>query len=187
MKNGRFFNNSLIIQLGLVTVVAVLIGGFAITPSYGQAQSNTIRVSTPFESSGVPLCGGEDIVFTGKINSVFHETITPDGDAVYTFSHTNFQGVTGVSESGEAFVVTDVFNQNAHTTQTGTNEFNTVIHGTLVDKGQGVNGENTLFQFVFHTVIHPDGEITGEVVHEETKCVGGSDQAFSMDLLGMIS
>lgn len=72
-------------------------------------------------------------------------------------------------------------------TQTGLNEFSTVVHGTLIDKGKGINGENTLFQLVLHTVIHPNGESTGEVVHEETKCVGGSDQAFAMDLLGMIS
>ncbi len=79
---------------------------------------------------------------------------------------------TAVSESGERFIITDNLNQNAHTTQDGANEFRTVVHGTLVDKGQGINGVNTLFQLVFHTVIHPNGEVTGEVEHIETKCVG---------------
>ncbi len=95
----------------------------------------------------------------------------------------NFQKTKAVTKSGEEFIIKEASNQRAHTTQTGTNEFNTVIHGTLVDKGQGINGENTLFQLVLHMVIHPNGEITGEVVHEETKCVGGSDESFVIDLL----
>jgi hypothetical protein len=68
-------------------------------------------------------------------------------------------------------------------TQTGINEFSTVIHGILVDKGQGINGPNTQFHTVLHTVIHPNGEITGEVDNVEIKCEGGSEDSFVMDLL----
>ncbi len=78
-------------------------------------------------------------ILCGTANFVFHETISHDGDAVYTFQHSNYQRAITVSESGETFVITDVINQNAHTTQTGTNEFSTVLHGTLVDRGQGGN------------------------------------------------
>jgi hypothetical protein len=37
-----------------------------------------------------------------------------------------------------------------------------------------------LEKFQFYTVIHSDGEITGEVIHEEIKCVGGSDEEFAV-------
>ena len=101
MDKITYSSNPLYIQLGLVTVVAVLIGAFAITPSYGQAQSNTVQFKVPFESVGLPLCGGESVVFSGTAHFVFHETIGPDGESVYTFSHMNFQRSTAVSTSGE--------------------------------------------------------------------------------------
>ena len=174
-------------QTGLVTFVAILIGAFAVTPGYGQAQSNTEQFRVPFESVGTPLCGGEEIFFSGTAHFVFHVTTGPDGESVYTFSHLNYQRSSGVTTSGEKYEINEVNNAGARTTQTGLNEFDTVIHGTLVDQGKGINEENTIVQFVIHTVIHPNGEITGEVENVEIKCEGGSDQAFAMDLLGMIS
>ncbi len=91
VSKKRYTSNQLFMQLGLVTVVAVLIGGLSLTTAYRQAQTSTIRFSTPFESMGVPLCGGEPLIFTGTVNSVFHSTLGPDGKFEYTLSHTNFQ------------------------------------------------------------------------------------------------
>jgi hypothetical protein len=155
-----------------VTVVTVLIGGLSMTTAYGQAQTFTDRVSFPFESTGVPLCGGEQIIFTGTVNVVFHTTIGPNGEFEQTISHTNYQRATGVSTSGEIYVIADNTNQIAHTDQIGPNEFITVLHGTLVDKGQGINGVNTLFQLVIRTVVDSNGEVIGTVEHIDTKCVG---------------
>jgi hypothetical protein len=178
MNNKRYINNYLLIHLGLVTVVtAVLIGTFAVTTAYGQAQSNTVRFSTPFETSGIPLCGGEEVFFSGTLNFVFHEIIRPDGESAYLFSHTNYQKITAVSESGEKYVVKEVGTQRLYTTQTGDDELITIIDGVFIDTGQGINGPNTVASFEFHTIIHPDGETTTEDV--DIKCVGGGDDGMS--------
>src|SRR6266487_4103596 len=58
MGNSRYSNNALFTQLGLVTAVAaVLIGGFAVTPSYGQASTFTSTASVPI--------GGRNAAGTG--------------------------------------------------------------------------------------------------------------------------
>jgi hypothetical protein len=159
-------------QIGLVTVVAVLIGGLPVTTAYGQAQTFTDKFTLELGGQGAPLCGGEPIEFSGKMNLIFHTTISPDGEIEHSISHTNFQGATAVSASGERFVISDVTNQIAHTDEVGPGQFITVIHGTLVDKGQGINGVNTLFQLVIHIFVDENGEVTGEVIHTDTKCVG---------------
>ena len=159
-------------QLGLVTVVTVLIGGLSMTTAYGHAQTFTDKVSFEIEATGVPLCGGEEILFIGTMNGVFHTTIGPNGDFEKTISHTNYQGVTAVSASGERYVIADINNQISHTDQIGPNEFMTVLHGTLVDKGQGQNGVNTLFQAVIRTIVDSNGEVIGTVEHIDTKCLG---------------
>ena len=52
-----------------MTILAVLIGGFAVTPGYGQAESTTTRVSEPISLSIGNPCeeggGGEGIELTG--------------------------------------------------------------------------------------------------------------------------
>jgi hypothetical protein len=159
-------------QLGLVTVVTVLIGGVALTTAYGQAQTFTDRASFDFLGQGIPLCGGEEIIFSGTVNAVFHTTIGPDGEFEQTVSHTNYQKATAVTATGEVFVITDSENLLAHTDQIGPNEFISVVHGTLVDKGQGVNGVNTLFQLVVRTLVDSNGEVIGTVEHIDIKCVG---------------
>lgn len=164
-------------QLGLVTVVtAVLIGGFAITTAYGQAQSNTVRFSTPFETSGIPICGDKEVFLSGILNFVFHETIRPNGESAYLFSHINYQKTTAVSESGERYVWHEVQNERLTTVQNGDNELVTNLHGVVIDTGQGINGINTFVQIKTHVIIHPDGEITTEVDDVNVNCVGGDDE-----------
>lgn len=184
MGKRTYSINPLFMQIGLVVVVAILIGGFAVTPGYGQAQSNTVRFTTDFESEGIPFCGSEQIFITGTVNMVFHETIRPNGESIFT-SHLNYMKTNAVSASGEEFIVKET--QNMHTKvptiQTGVNEFSSVIHGIIIDKGQGINGPNSQIQIILHTVIHPNGEITGEVDKLEIKCEGGSDESFVVDLL----
>jgi hypothetical protein len=106
------------------------------------------------------------------MNQVFHTTISPDGEIEHTIGHTNFQKVFVVSTSGERFAISDVNNQISHTDEVGPDQFITVLHGSLVDKGQGINGINTLFQLVILTFVDENGDITGEVIHTDTKCVG---------------
>jgi hypothetical protein len=168
----RYTSHQLFMQLGLVTVVTVFIGGLSITTAYGQAQTFTDKLTLELGAQGVPLCGGEPIVFSGNMNLIFHTTIGPNGEFEQTISHTNYQGATAISASGERYVIADNSNQISHTDQIGPNEFISVVHGTLVDKGQGVNGVNTLFQLVIRTLVDSNGEVIGTVEHIDTKCVG---------------
>ena len=52
-------------QIGLVTIVAVLVGGFGMSSVYGQANTQRINFQSDFESTAVPLCGGELVKFGG--------------------------------------------------------------------------------------------------------------------------
>jgi hypothetical protein len=153
----------------LVTVVAVLIGGSAITPGYGQANPSTTRFSVPFESAGLPLCGGEEVQFSGIMNFVFHTTIGPDGEFQYDISHVNFQGVSGVTTSGDRVVLTEVDSFVTNVRQISANEFMTEIHGTLITQGKGIN---TVVELLFHTTINANGQVTANVEHVDEKCVG---------------
>jgi hypothetical protein len=156
-------------QLGLVTVVAVLIGGFAVTPGYGQANPITIRESVPFSSGGAPLCGGEDVEFSGSFNTVSHVTIGPDGMFQYSVSHLNFQGVSGVTTSGDRVVLTEADTGVANVRQISANEFITQIHGTLVTQGKATN---TVVEIQYRTIINANGEVTSNVERIDVRCQG---------------
>ncbi|MDQ3847846.1 MAG: hypothetical protein M3261_02695 [Thermoproteota archaeon] len=156
-----------------VVVVTALIGvgGFAVIPSFGQADSTTQKISTPFESGGIPLCGTEEIQFSGTANYILHTTTGPDGKFQYSITHVNFQGVKAVSlTSGDTYPLTQVF---THITQVSASEFLTIadftlVHGTLATKG----GEtNSIAQIVFRTSIDADGEPIMTIDHVELKCV----------------
>ncbi len=157
-------------QLGLVTVVAVLIGGFAVIPGYGQANPTTIRISTPFESGGTPLCGGEDVIFSGRINTVLHTTVGPEGEFVYDVSHLNFQGVSGVTTiSGTPVRIAEADTTIIHF-RPSANEIISEVHGKLIT--QGNEGDNTLFDLTFHIIINANGEVTSFVENINTRCQG---------------
>ena len=66
---------------------------------YGQAQSNTVQVSIPFETTAIPICGAEPVFLSGVTKLVFHETILPDGETTYLFSHVTSPKITAMSES----------------------------------------------------------------------------------------
>jgi len=48
-------------QISLVAIAAVFIIGLTLTPAYAK----TVNIQTSYEASGLPLCGGEDIDFSG--------------------------------------------------------------------------------------------------------------------------
>ena len=55
-------------QLGLVTVVAVLIGGLSLTTAYGQASTNTFLNKFTFSDGRLNPCNGEFVSFDGTLN-----------------------------------------------------------------------------------------------------------------------
>ena len=156
-------------QVGVVTAVAiVMVAGIVIIPSYGQASTNTIQFSQPFASSGLPLCGGEEVFFSGIAHFLFHETIDGRGK-IHTTMHMNYMESSAVSASGVPYQINEVnhFKVNQHDAG---GVFHTVINGRLVSQGPGVN---TGFHMVLQTVLDP---ITGEpktiVERVEIDCVG---------------
>ena len=173
MGNGRYSNNPLFTQLGLVTVIAVLIGGFAVTPGYGQAMQTTTRESVPFSSSLAAICGGEEVLFSGRANIVTHVTVGPDGEFLLSVSHVNLQQVKGVTASGDRVVLTDASNQISNIRQLSENEFSAVatsqIHGTLITRGSEIN---TVAEILFHITINANGETTSTVERVDVRCVG---------------
>jgi hypothetical protein len=168
MSDWTYSNNPLFTQLGLVTVVAVLIGGFAVTPGYGQANPGTSRFSVPFSTSGVILCGGEEVHFSGIMNFVLHTTLGSDGKFEYDLSHLNFQGVTGLTTSGDRVFLTEADSNIDHFRQIFANEFQAQVHGTLIDKGKGIN---TVVEISFPFIINAN-EVIANVEHVGTKCIG---------------
>jgi len=168
MGNWRYSYNPLFTQLGLVTVVAVLIGGFAVTPGYGQTNSTTTRESFSFESGETPLCGGEDVQLSGTVQFVSDVTIGRDGEFQYSVPHVTFEEVTGVTTSGDRVVLTEADTSVRNIRQISANEFLFQIHATLVT--QGNEGDNTVVEIPFRTIINPNGEVITSL--EDVKCVG---------------
>ncbi len=60
--------------------------------------------SVPVEGEGIPPCGGEAVQFSGYMNLVSHVTGSLDGMFQCSVTHLNFQGVNGVTTSGDRVV-----------------------------------------------------------------------------------
>jgi hypothetical protein len=155
------------VQLGLVAAVTAMVGGFAITPSYGQATTSMINFVTPFASSGLPLCGGEEVAFSGNAHFLFRETITPNG-MLHTTMHMNYMDSAAVGlTSGAQYQINEVDHHTVNQRDlAGT--FHTTINGNIV----GPVGVNTGFHMVLQTVLDANGEPITTVEHVETRCVG---------------
>ena len=154
-------------QLGLVTAVAILIGGFAVTPSYGQASSNTRQYTEPFQSYGQPLCGGEEVTFSGTANFVSHTTVLPDGTSQIEFLRLNYMQTTAVSTSGGTYQMHETDNYGS--VQIGANTYRNVINGVLIGQGTLANTGITL---VIQTTFNANGQPTANVFVENIRCVG---------------
>jgi hypothetical protein len=168
---GRY---SLFSALGLITAAVFLIGGgglFAVvTPSYAQASSTTERYSTYFESGGLPLCGGEEVTFSGFVNYVVHTPTLPSGEVQYSITHANFQNVKAVGlTSGKTYPMAEADNSVVRITQVSDDEFLVTsaflgIHGALP-----IEGTKTLAQIVLRSTFDENGEATVTVDHVDIK------------------
>ena len=148
-------------------VAAVLIGGFAVAPSYGQASSTTsTTIRLPYPTGGVSICGGEETEINGYITYVFHQTVGPDGEFQYTVDKVILHG-RGVDESGDKVVLAQAGGGVDFLRQTSDEEFDLQVHGTLVTQGSGIN---TLIEILIHMTIDPNGEVTATIEHVDLKC-----------------
>jgi len=153
--------------LGLTVVAVILFGGFAVTPSYGQAQTEHFKFRDDFQSSAVPACSPNEVFFTGRVQIDGQTTIGPDGELTHAHVHSNIHA-TGVDTEGNKWRM----NEHEHQTlNPNGGVFGIKAHGTFISQGSGEDF-NTIVNINFHTVTHPDGRITGEIDRVNVECTG---------------
>jgi hypothetical protein len=154
----------------LIAVLVSLVGVFVLTGSAAGAppRTTTENLFVPTESGGAPLCGGEEVVWSGTMHILVRNTIDAAGGLHGTF-HTNYQRVTitGVT-SGTAYHITDQ-NNFTFTTRSLPAEFTQTINGNILGPGPS---NNTGFHLTLHVTINANGTTTADVVEESIRCNG---------------
>ncbi len=155
-------------RLALVLAVIVVL----LTPTSAAAQPPnrpvTLNFTEPFNSGGTPLCGGEEVVFSGEAHFVIHENFDDQGGVHLTF-HMNYQRstATGVT-TGTRYVIKESSTTSSYVSSLPAT-FTTIINGNLI--GQGPAG-NTGFHLVLHMTLNANGEPTSDVFIEDVRCNG---------------
>lgn len=155
--------NGLETRTAIVAVAAtaiVLCGGFAIPTVY----ANTTHFTTDFETSLIPACTTEEVVYSGTQHFDFQEQNGRQTVHVY-YSDVHGVGiVTGtrytVHENDE---YTTILNENGDT------KFDTTIHGSFISSGQG---DNTKVVIRIVTIVHANGEVETLVEDAKVTCPG---------------
>jgi hypothetical protein len=170
MSNMRYSAKTLFKQLGMATIVIVLIGGFAAAPSYGQAQTTTSTIKVPFNIDTFHPCMGEIIEVSGNAEFVFHTTLNPDGTRSLRVGHVNTNGVTGTTASGDQVVYSEVDQSvQAERIRNTAGVYHTTVQIRIAANGQE---PNILVLFTSTTIINPDGTTKMDNTHAKVKCVG---------------
>ena len=144
-------------------IALIMICGFAVTPSYGLAQTDHFNFKVDFETSTIPACSTHQVFVSGTAHFVGKVTIGPDGEVLDAKSNVN-QHAKGIDTEGHRWI----FNEHNHDSG---GDFVSKIHGTFVSLGQG-DDFNTVINISFHFVIHPDGEVTIEKEKVHVQCTG---------------
>ena len=131
VKNHLFSH----IGILLVTTGVVLIVGFSISSVFGQASTSMDDLRTEFKSRAVPLCGGEEVVFSGTVHFRFKDTTNPTG-AFPQLVQMNYQDIKGVGVvSGDNYIVNEVNNFKVNQNP-DSGVFHTVVLSNIVHLGQ---------------------------------------------------
>jgi len=152
----------------LAVLIAAVVGLLAPPLAAAQDPPQTFNERVPFASAGTPLCGGEEVAFSGTVHILTHVNVDAQGVSHYTF-HMNYQNssATGVT-SGARYQInessTSTFNTRVLPTET-----TTTINGTLIGRGPS---NNTGFHLTVHITINANGEPTSEVFNESIRCNG---------------
>ncbi|HEY7109467.1 MAG TPA: hypothetical protein VH415_08580 [Nitrososphaeraceae archaeon] len=136
---------------GIVTFVMILVAGSAVAPSYGK----TIHFETPFESSFVTACSGEEVAVIGVVKFVFKEKIDNDGNVLQDATASYSAHAVGMT-SGTKYIVHEKEAQTALVETGGDTTFSTVLKGKF--NGQG-SEPNTKLRIQQVTVIHENGDV----------------------------
>ena len=146
----------------------MIIGGFVATSSYTQ----NIKFETPFETSAIPVCGIEEVAFSGVAKFTFHEKTNPDGTSRQSvhmvYLHTRGEGMTSGTQYN-----THENDRSTLIDEGNSNIIRTVMHGSFIGKGQAVN---TLVTTRLVTILHDNGDSETIVDNIDIKC---NDEHFS--------
>ena len=70
-------------KLGLMmALVGLLVGGFAMTPSYGAADTFTLNFKNEPEMVLTPLCETPEVTMSMNLHFRFHETLNANGEII---------------------------------------------------------------------------------------------------------
>jgi hypothetical protein len=87
----------------------------------------------------------------------------------YSIFHTNFQGVSGVTSSGDRVSVSDASTSVSNVRQISANELVAEVHGVMAVQGKQIN---TVLTLTFHIITNANGQVTSSVENVKTHCVG---------------
>jgi hypothetical protein len=141
--------------LGLTMVAVILIGSFAVTPSYGKTQTVREKFFTDFETSTIPACSTNEVFISGTLKFVFTATYGPDGELKQQESLSKYK-TTGVDTEGNNWKVSEQEFQTIKVNPYGDQTFSTEIHSKFINLGPG-DDPSTIVNIHLVTVVHPDG------------------------------
>jgi hypothetical protein len=165
MVKGGGNGSGMIVAIGTVVAVAILIGGYTASPSYGK----TTHFETPFESSLVPTCDTEEVVFSGIAKFSFYESTNPDGKT-HQSVHMHYVNVRGEGiTSGTQYII----HENDHDIlidEENSDTIRTLVSGAMIGQGNAVN---SLVKIRMVTILDDNGN--GETIVDDVdiKCNDG--------------
>lgn len=157
INNGRLDKRVAIVAV--VTAAIVLLAGFAVTSVYARD-----HFTSDFESSGIPLCSTEEVIFSGT-----QHFDVEDKDGRQTI-HVHWSNVKGEGiETGTTYTIHQNEKVSAILNENGDTTVSTTLHSSMVSSGPG---PNTRVEIKLITVVHPNGDIDVIVDDIKVKCPG---------------
>jgi hypothetical protein len=147
-------------MVAVALVVTVLFGGFAISSVYAK----TTHFTSEFETSLIPACTTEEVIFSGTAHFDFREQ---NGHQTVHMHYSNVHGV-GI-ETGTKYVVHENDQYDTILNDNGDTMFSTTIHGSFTGGG---SVDNTKIEIRLVTVVHQDGDVTTLVEDAQVRCPG---------------
>jgi hypothetical protein len=97
---------------------------------------------------------------------LYHVTGSAGAGSV-TIQHVEFQGVTGTTSSGDKVVLTETGNTVITPVYPKLLQITTLLHGTLVSSGKGIEG----VRLVVHTTfLVSTGQLTADILQVSVQC-----------------
>jgi hypothetical protein len=156
--------------LGLAMVTVFLIGGFAVTPSYGKGYTEVTKFKEDFETSTVPACSGHEIFLSGTAKFVTRTTYGPDGEVKHIESKTKSHA-TGVDIEGNNWKSNEIEIQTLKVSPNGDQIHSQEAHAKIINLGPG-DYPNTIVNINQVTILHLDGTATTVKDKVDVDCKG---------------